>query len=159
CDWGKLKKRPVVPIIAVVSQVLSALVVGACTPTHGRSRSVLLPQFSLPRLRPPRRRKPHRHRPPRQGSPVSPALLPLLPRPLLRAQGPPAVPRPSAGGEDHLDPRTHHRGLWRPPDGPLGQGPSRYRQPLYSRRRGSGPRRARRTGRPLAFDPRAPDGR
>src|SRR5262249_13090739 len=35
----------------------------------------------------------------RQTPAVSPALLPLLPRPLLRAQGHPAGPRPPAGGQ------------------------------------------------------------
>ena len=64
----------------------------------------------MPRLRPPRRRKPHRHRPTRQVPAVSPALLPHLPRPLLRTQGHPAVPRPLARGQGHLDPRTHPEG-------------------------------------------------
>ena len=47
----------------------------------------------MPGLRPPRRRKSHRHRPTRQVPAVSLALLPHLPRPVLRTQGYPAVPR------------------------------------------------------------------
>src|SRR3974390_2476313 len=111
------------------------------------------------RLRPPPRRKPHRHRSPRQSPAVSAALLPRLPRPFLRTQGHPAVPGPFARGQGALDLGTRQRGLWCPQNGAPGQGPSRYRQPLQPRRRRTLPRRAPRTGGPLARDPRDPDGR
>src|SRR5262249_20260916 len=92
----EVEKRRVVSRITVGAQVVSCLPLGVRASTHGRPLSVLLPEFPMPRPRPPRRRKPHRHRPTRKAPPVSPALLPLLPRPVLRAQGHPAVPCPPA---------------------------------------------------------------
>ena len=91
-----VEKRRVVPRITVVSQVVFSLLFRARTSSHGRPVSILLPEFPMPRLRPPQRRKSHRHRPTRQVPAVSLALLPHLPRPVLRTQGYPAVPRPLA---------------------------------------------------------------
>ena len=70
-----------------------SLLFRARTSSYGRPVSILLPEFPMPGLRPPRRRKSHRHRPTRQVPAVSLALLPHLPRPVLRTQGYPAVPR------------------------------------------------------------------
>src|ERR1700733_12132239 len=91
---AEVEQWTVVPRITVASQVVFSLLFRAPTSNHGRPLALLLPEFPVPRLRPPRRRKSHRHRASGQDQAVSAALLPHLPRPLLRTQGHPAVPCP-----------------------------------------------------------------